>query len=234
MRLTLDTARNLVLALPSDSSQPDPLHITLGDPAFELVLPAGQAIEPAGNVGPVSESVEFVAKTVVSGSIILSGAVTVEDEPDSAAIQTLVLDEDWTSAALVALFSSTTETVDLLASWRWKSGDDTEWTRTPWITIRVQNSLFPSVIVPGAVVLADQLYISSITDYTGSDATALDYLATISIPLGTVVRIVTDNGESAWKLIEATDETNVDEGTIQPLDYDGVTNIRNWTRVAGL
>lgn len=237
MRLTLDLARNLVLALPSDSAVPDPLRITLGDPAFTLVLPANDTIAPLlDEAGALEESaeIEFIALAVPGGATIASGSATISSAAAADEVQEVNLGEDWTTALLVALFEADTEYVDILGSWRWKHGGDTEWTRTPWVTIRVWNSLFPSAIIPGAVTLGSDIYITSITDYTGSGDEYLDNLATTGLPVDTIVRIVTSNGESAWEVQTGTAVTNVGNGVIRPLDYHATTNIKNLVRISGV
>lgn len=226
MRVSLDTARNLILALPSDSASPDPLIYRLGGPPLKLVV-SGEPILPQLVGGNAPGRIEFVAKASVSGQIVVSGALDIAVIPAVEELQQLSLGEDWGAMAAVLLFGLETRMVSLLAQWRYRNGGETHWTSTPWVNLRLVGTLFPAVLVPGGVTLAGNIYIASITTYAGLAA-----LDDAGIPPGTVVRIITANGESAWRA--ETDDLATDDAEQPTVVRPNVYHGRVWKKVAGL
>ncbi len=234
MRLTLDTARNLVLELPSDSAAPDHLPIVLGDPSIALNVFDEPVTANLGDNGNLVDggAVEFAAKSAISGSAVVAGSIAITTAPDDP--QILDLGEDWKSAAVVALFSTDKPYVDLVGQWRWRNGGETFWNHSPLVPIRLANSLFIDDIIPGAsVVAAPYLYLSSIDAYVESD-TSLESIAGANIPAGTIIQVVIVVGglqsESRWLVVKPpTEATDVAGGLIALLD--GTAHL---VRVSGL
>lgn len=238
MRVTLDTDRNLILALPSDSESPDPLILSLGDPSIRVVICGSPILPLLVNGDEVAPGeMEFRAVPALGGNAVVTGSALIEEAING--LQTLTLSEDWAAAALVNLFpDASTPYVDLLAQWKYRSGASPalSWTSAPIVNLRVMNTLFRSEIIPGGVVLADMTYISRISGLFGGAPEDFDAIATTDLPLKTAVRIIVNHIESSWELCAgntATDDPD-QPSFIRPLDYNAGSNARYWTKVGGL
>ena len=87
----------------------------------------------------------------------------------------------------------------------------------------------------GVQVTGSVTYLTSVTRLTGGvAATDLDAVPTVSLPVGTLIRVVVSGVESAWRVEAGTAVTNTATGVIRPTDYNASTNAKNLVRVAGL
>ncbi len=113
--------------------------------------------------------------------------------------------------------------------------DGTTTAQTPLYLARVSNNVNRGgETMPGVQVTQGVTYLSSVTRLTGGvAATDLDAVATASLTLGAIIKVVTGGIESEWKLQTGTATTDTAAGVIRPTDYNVSTNPRNLVRVAG-
>jgi len=240
VRLNLDLFAERACAAHEFAEPLARLDLPLGSAPLVLALQGGPLAPQAIEDDPAPAAVEFAAVLALGDEPpLVAGAASITAVPAVAgSIQLVSLGEDWSAAALVALFAAAPVAVNLIGQYRFRSGAEaaanTGWHYSQTFTVRVPNTIIPSVLVPGAVSVAGNLYLARITDYTGGTASALDAVETANLPLGTVLRIITANGESAWRVEAGTAATDVASGIIRPLDYDAGTNAKNFIRVAGL
>lgn len=74
-------------------------------------------------------------------------------------------------------------------------------------------------------------HLPNVTTLEGG-ASALDTVATLTIPVGRIVQVVISGEMQQWQLLAGTQATNTPNGLLRPDDYAASTNEKVWNRIA--
>jgi hypothetical protein len=239
MRVVLDLDTGLVcLAADYVPGQTAPyfksILIGLGDNALEVRLMRSGSLAQLLPDGSTPASLTFVAKApAADGSIdfdsdpIVQGSVNITgtQPTDPALFPILNCGEDWSAAALVALFDPPDlASLELKGQFRWKNGADSKPTKSRKLSLTIENTLFQSDIIPGAVVLfGNMYYLRYIKRLTGGvAATDADAINISTLQEDDALRFMIPNrGESSWQVQTdlTSPVTDTDAGIIVPINY---------------
>lgn len=91
-------------------------------------------------------------------------------------------------------------------------------------------TLTPNASVVTGFGAQDIPFLSSVTQYTGTDQTALAAVPTTGLTVPFYVTVDVGNGSETWIIKAGTDATDTDSGLLRPNDYATSSNERIWTR----
>lgn len=190
--------------------------------ADEFTLPAGSTVRLR------------VKKALGDGADLISASRDL-----TSARSKLAIGEDWTDAAVIALFNGALAYYDLWIWLEWKFPGEARYRKSNATPLRLSRADESGLTTSTPIVTGALEYLSYITRLTGGvSATDLDALPIAGLANKTVIRVVIDGeGESAWRKEPWTGSgapvTDAAGGLIVPPDYNAATMNYVLNRVSG-